>query len=82
MKPLVTTLILGLGLISCNRHKDEKAPEKNSAAFKAGEAAHEMAKESRKAVAAAGRELKKDAKEAREGWKESAREDREKNKKK
>jgi hypothetical protein len=51
--------------------------DRNSAAFKAGQAAHEIAKEAAKAGAAAARKLDESARKAREGWKAQERKDRE-----
>jgi hypothetical protein len=65
-----------------DQHKKEAAsreatPEdKNSAAFKAGKAAHKLANETGKVAAAAGRKLQESAHKAHEGWKEQTKEDR------
>jgi hypothetical protein len=48
--------------------------DRNSAAFKAGEAAHRIANEAGKVAAAAGRKLDEGA---HEGWQEQSRRDRE-----
>jgi len=76
--------ILGLvaGLSSCNSsHRESDGASRNeqdrkSAAFKAGEVAHDLSKEAGKAAKAAGKEVGKEAHELREGWKEAQREDR------
>lgn len=52
--------------------------DRNSPAFKAGEAAHEIADGAAKAARTAARKLDEGAEKAREGWKAKAREDREK----
>ena len=59
------------------RHQREEQ-DRNSAAFKIGEAAHELAKHAEKAAAIAGRKLDEGARKAAEGWKEKEKEDREK----
>jgi hypothetical protein len=51
--------------------------DRNSAAFKAGQKAHQIAKGAEKAAAAAGRKLEESARKAREGWKEQERQERE-----
>jgi hypothetical protein len=51
--------------------------DRNSAAFKAGQAAHEIARKAEQAAAAAGRKLDESARKAREGWKAQADRDRE-----
>ncbi len=60
------------------RHREEQV--RNSAAFKAGEAAHRIANEAERATAAAARKLDESARKAHEGWKEQSREDRERKK--
>jgi hypothetical protein len=53
-------------------------PDRNSAAFKAGEAAHQIANEAERAARTAARKLDEGAERAREGWKAKGREDRDK----
>jgi hypothetical protein len=60
------------------RRREER--DRNSAAFKAGEAAHEVARKAEAAAAAAGRKLDEDARQASEGWKAQAKKDREQQK--
>jgi hypothetical protein len=72
-------IILTLGACSnrdAQREREER--DRSSAAFKAGEAAHEIAKHAEKTAAAAERELKESARKASEGWKQKEKEDREK----
>jgi len=66
-------------LFACSRsHKQEREGDRNSAAYKVGEAAHEVAKHAEKAAEAAGRQLNESARKAAEGWKAKEKEDREK----
>jgi hypothetical protein len=58
--------------------RERESKDQNSVAFKAGEAAHEIAKHAEKAAATAARELAQGVRKATEGWKEKEREDREK----
>ena len=58
------------------REREER--DRNSAAFKVGETAHEIAKQAEKAAAVAGRKLEESARKASEGWKQKEKEDREK----
>ena len=59
------------------REPEEKVRnDADSAARKAGKAAHEIADESRDLAKKAGRKLKEAGQEAREGWKEAGREKR------
>jgi hypothetical protein len=56
---------------------DTRPPQNpDSLAYKAGKAAHDVAKETGKAAREAGRKLDEAARNASEGWKEGAREDR------
>ncbi len=82
------TLGLALALTSaCTSARDREAKreaeyrqqqaDRNSAAFRAGEAAHELTRKAEHAAAVAGRELNESARKAREGWKEQAQRDRE-----
>jgi uncharacterized lipoprotein len=57
------------------QHEREER-DRNSAAFKVGEAAHEVAKQAEKAAALAERKLQENARKASEGWKQKEREDR------
>lgn len=58
--------------------RERQLRDEHSAAFKVGEAAHELAKHAEKAADAAGRALEENARKANEGWKAKDREDREK----
>ena len=78
-------LLLMNAALACGNHRQrntedvrQQERDRNSAAFKAGKIAHEIAKNTGKVAAAAGRKLGESAKKAGEGWKEQAREDREK----
>ncbi|MBV9771408.1 MAG: hypothetical protein JOZ32_17690 [Bryobacterales bacterium] len=77
-------MILALGACSGPTEREREAQrereqrDRNSAAFKAGEAAHEIAKQAAKAAAIAERKLEESARKADEGWKQKAKEDREK----
>lgn len=53
------------------RRREEQ--DRNSAAFKAGEAAHRAADEAARIAAAAGRKLDEGARKAREGWNQDSR---------
>ena len=85
MRSLITLLLI-LIISACSRptererdaqrQRDER--DQNSAAFKVGEAAHEIAKHAEKTAAAAGRKLEDSAHKAAEGWKQKEREDQEK----
>lgn len=79
-------LLMIFSLSACS-HRDErqreaererKQTDQNSAAFKAGEAAHEMAKHAEKTAAEAAHALQDGARKAREGWKQKEQEDRDK----
>jgi hypothetical protein len=72
----IVGLLIVLTLGSCSNRETQR--DQSSAAFKAGEAAHEIAKHAEKTAAAAGRELKESARKASEGWKQKEKEDREK----
>jgi hypothetical protein len=75
-------IILTLGACShrgereAQREREER--DRNSAAFKVGEAAHEIAEHAAKTAAAAERQLRENARKASEGWKQKEKEDREK----
>jgi hypothetical protein len=77
-------IILTLGGCSHRGEREREAQrereesDRNSAAFKVGEAAHEIAKHAEKTAAAAERKLEDSARKASEGWKQKDREDREK----
>ena len=65
---------------ACSRRDDTAAAresqQQNPAAFKAGKAAHEIARESGRLAEKAGRKLADEAHAAQEGWKEQSRADR------
>jgi type IV secretory pathway TrbL component len=82
------SLILALGstlaLVSCigsNQSAAERQQDADTAAGKAGKAAHSIAKEGEKAARAAGKKLAEAARQAHAGWEEAAREERQKGKK-
>jgi len=83
LRVLVPLITLALFTCACRTEGERQAErrreeqDRNSAAFKAGEAAHQVAREAEKAGAAAARELDESAKKAREGWKAQDRKDRE-----
>ncbi len=85
MRFAVALLIL-LTLSACFRpsegeravQREREERDRNSAAFKAGEVAHEIAKHAEKAAAIAERKLEESARKAGEGWKQKEKEDREK----
>jgi len=58
--------------------RERELKDQDSVAFKAGEAAHDIAKHAEKAAATAARALDRGVRKASEGWKEKEREDREK----
>lgn len=58
----------------------QKPQNPDSLSYKAGQAAHEVAKETGKAARAAGQKLDEAARNASEGWKAASREDRAKQK--
>ncbi len=66
----VLIAVLAFGYSACTRE------DSDSAARKAGKAAHQITKETGKVARKAGRELKQAGREAREGWKEAEREER------
>jgi hypothetical protein len=66
------------GRIDRDAQRARERKDQDSIAFKAGEAAHEIAKHAEKAAATAARELDHGVRKASEGWKEKEREDREK----
>lgn len=80
-------VLLAILTVSGCSHKSERQREaeherqlrdEHSAAYKVGEAAHELATHAAKAADAAGRVLQENARKANEGWKAKAREDRDK----
>ena len=79
-------IVAAIGMTACsdfgktNRdaQRERELKDRDSVAFKAGEAAHEIAKHAEKAAATAARELDQGVRKASEGWKEKEREDREK----
>jgi hypothetical protein len=82
----ITLLALGLG--SCarqdtdaGRNTEKLRGDANSAARKAGKAAHELAIESREAAKKTAHELDELGKEAHKGWTEAHRDDHDKDKK-
>lgn len=81
---LGVTILLTLTACSHRSEREREAEreriqrDQDSIAFKAGEAAHEVAKHAEKAAAAAGRVLEQGARKASEGWKQKEEEDREK----
>jgi hypothetical protein len=83
-------ILLTVTQVNCTRKTEqqkeaERAREhqdRNSAAYKAGKTARELATEAEKAAAAAGRKLDDAARKAREGWREQENEDRNKNQRK
>ena len=79
MRRRVALLIL-LTITGCSRHARQRDAERDrdSPAFKAGQAAHEIASHAEKTAAEAARELEETARKAKEGWKQKEREDREK----
>ena len=77
---LTVVAVISTGCQSQSQREAERRREeqdRSSAAFRAGEAAHKIAKEAERAAAAAGRKLDDSARKAREGWKEQERKDRE-----
>jgi len=77
---LTVAAVISTGCQSQSQREAERRREeqdRSSAAFRAGEAAHKIAKEAERAAAAAGRKLDDSARKAREGWKEQERKDRE-----
>jgi hypothetical protein len=78
---------LSFATLACTSPRDREAQreaeyrrqqnDRNSAAFRAGEAARELTRKAEHAAAVAGRELNESARKAREGWKEQSRRDRE-----
>jgi hypothetical protein len=69
-------LLIVLTVSGCSRNRGER--DRDSPAFKAGQAAHEIASHAEKTAAEAARELQETARKAKEGWKQKEREDREK----
>lgn len=82
----ITAFLMILTMSACSHRsqrqrdaqREREQRDQNSAAFKVGEAAHEIAKHAEATAAAAQRQLEENARKAREGWKEKEREDREK----
>ncbi len=63
-----------LTLSACSHRgngKREAQGDRDSAAFKVGLAAHEMAKDAQKTAAQAERQLRESARKAKEGWKQA-----------
>lgn len=69
-------VVLSLSACSHSRKREHEESDRNSAAFKVGEAAHEVAKHAEKTAETAERELKESARKAAEGWKQKEKEDR------
>jgi uncharacterized protein YceK len=76
MRCLLSLLIVLLTLSGCSSSR--RGGDQDSPAFRAGEAAHEIAKHAEKTAVEAERQLKENARKAKEGWKQKEREDREK----
>ncbi|MGB6946597.1 MAG: hypothetical protein WBE37_29640 [Bryobacteraceae bacterium] len=70
------SLLIVLTISGCSSKRQGR--DQDSPAFKAGEAAHEIAKHAEKTAVEAERQLKESARKAKEGWKQKDREDREK----
>jgi hypothetical protein len=86
----IFALFMALSLGGCSFNKSRSSTEESerqrkldedTAAQKAGRAAHRLAKETEEAAKKAGREIKNTAEGMREGWKDAEREDRAKSKK-
>ena len=76
---LTVTLLAVGGCDTASRREAERRREeqdRNSPAFRAGAAAHEIAKEADRAAAAAARKLDESARKAREGWRAQEQKDR------
>ncbi len=74
-------LLIVLAFSGCSRDHDQRRGgerDRDSPAFKAGEAAHEIARHAEKTAAEAARELQETARKAKEGWKQKERENQEK----
>jgi hypothetical protein len=85
---VVSITLVALGLGSCTRqdtdagrNTEKLREDANSAARKAGKAAHELAIEGEAAAKKAARELDEMGKEAHKGWTEAHRDDHDKDKK-
>ena len=86
-KFVVTAAVLSFATVACTSARDREAQreagyrreqnDRNSAAFRAGQAARELTRKAEHAAAVAGRQLDDSARKAREGWKEQSRRDRE-----
>jgi hypothetical protein len=64
--------LLAFGLGGCKRDSDaDRKHDVDSAAYKAGKAAHQLADETQEAAKKAGRKLDEAAKSAKEGWKDA-----------
>jgi hypothetical protein len=64
--------LLAFGLGGCKRESDaDRKHDVDSAAYRAGKAAHQLATEADEAAKKAGRKLDQAAKSAKEGWKDS-----------
>lgn len=84
MRRLAGLLII-LTIGGCSRARPRQERDRDSAAFKAGAAAHDIAKQAAKTAAEAERQLRQSerqlqdsARKVKEGWKQKEREDQEK----
>jgi hypothetical protein len=78
---------IGLATTACTSARDREAQreaeyrreqtDRNSAAYRAGEAAHELTRKAEHAATVAGRKLDESARKARKGWSDQAQRDRE-----
>jgi hypothetical protein len=77
------TVVILLGNWACQpggrraAEEQRETQDRNSPAFKAGAAAHEIANEAERAARVAAKKLDEGARKAREGWKAKEKEDRE-----
>jgi len=78
MKWIAAAFLIIITMSACSHHSkhERQQRDQNSAAFKAGEAAHEIANHVAGAAAAAGRKLEDSARKAQEGWKAKDQKDR------
>jgi hypothetical protein len=78
---------IGLATTACTSARDREAQreaeyrreqaDRNSAAYRAGEAARELTRKAEHAATVAGRKLDESARKAREGWNDQTKRDRE-----
>jgi hypothetical protein len=71
-------LVILLIISGCSHRRERERRDRDSAAFKVGQAAHEIAKHAEQTAAEAARALQDNARKAKEGWKQNDREEREK----